>query len=296
MVRSVSVVTSIAATRPWTPSTHLTGDLAQTRSLLAGLESVVVLSGAGVSTDSGVPDYRGPAAQRATPMMFSEFCSDPAARQRYWARNFRGWAAMSRATPNLGHRLLARWEVFGVPCPLVGLITQNVDGLHEQAGSRRMVNLHGRGDEVICLGCGQLFARSALQVRMAELNPTTDRGGAIEHAELRPDGDAVVEDWSDFVVPDCPRCGGVLKPHVVFFGEPVPAHRATTAFAWCEAAAGMIVVGSSLTVMSGLRFVRRMARAGKPVVIINQGATRADELATIRLDLGVSQALTKLVP
>ncbi len=288
-------VSPARATAQWQPSTHLKGSLADAARVFAEASSVVVLTGAGVSTASGVPDYRGPEAVRATPMLFSEFVGSEMARRRYWARNFQGWAHLSRMAPNQAHDALARWEGTGVPGPLVGVITQNVDGLHEAAGSRRLITLHGRSSDVICLGCGALSSRSDLQVRLAELNPDVAVMRVLEHAELRPDADAQVDHWADFVVPDCEICGGVLKPDVVFFGESVPRHRAAVATAWCDAADALLVAGSSLTVMSGLRFARQMAKAGKPIVVINHGATRADDLAHVRLDTPVGEALSTLV-
>ncbi len=283
------------ATAQWQPSTHLRGTLEDARELLSDCTSAVVLTGAGVSTASGIPDYRGPESLRATPMLFDEFVGNPLARQRYWARNFQGWAHMAKVKPNRAHQAIARWEHHGRPTALVGLITQNVDGLHEAAGSRRLITLHGRAREVACLSCGRVIARAVLQARLARANPGVEVSQRLEHAELRPDADAVVEDWTGFRVPDCPDCGGVLKPDVVFFGESVPRHRLDAAEAWCSAAEALVVAGSSLTVMSGLRFARLMARAGKPVVVINHGATRADELADIRLDIPVGQALASLV-
>lgn len=282
------------ATGPWQPSTHLVGDLAAARRLLEQTKSTVVLTGAGVSTDSGVPDYRGPTSIRATPMMYAEFVANPAARQRYWARNYQGWAHLAKLRPGLAHKALVDWERSGSPSALVGVITQNVDGLHEQAGSQRLITLHGRSAEVICLGCGQLSSRAELQLRLAELNPDVELMTVLEHAELRPDADAEVADWRGFRVPNCLRCAGILKPDVVFFGESVPKHRVAAAMTWCDGADALVVAGSSLTVMSGLRFARQMAKQNKPIVIINHGATRADELASVRLDLPVSQALARL--
>lgn len=283
------------ATSQWQPSAHVKGTIDDARQILAEAASVVLLTGAGVSTDSGVPDYRGPRAIRATPMLYSEFVGTPTARQRYWARNFQGWAQLSRSVPNQAHRAAAAWEQLGRPSALVGVITQNVDGLHEQAGSRRIVTLHGRSADVVCLGCGQVTPRAQLQPRLIEANPGVPQMRHIEHAELRPDADAEVGDWKGFRVPDCLVCGGVLKPDVVFFGESVPRHRVATATAWCQGADALLVAGSSLTVMSGLRFARQMAKQGKPVVIINHGATRADDLATVRLDLNVGEGLAALV-
>ncbi|MGO4955985.1 Sir2 family NAD-dependent protein deacetylase [Luteococcus sp. Sow4_B9] len=283
------------ATGAWEPTRVLRGSLHDLRELLEEVDGAVVLTGAGISTESGVPDYRGPRAQRATPMMYQEFVADEANRRRYWARNYQGWAHLGQALPNAGHRALARWEDADLPTRLVGLITQNVDGLHEAAGSRRLVTLHGRSAEVVCLGCGQVTSRADLQPRLAALNPGVEPQSDMGHAELRPDGDAVVDDWADFVVPDCLACGGVLKPHVVFFGEPVPAQRVRQALDWCDEADLLLVAGSSLTVMSGLRFARHMHKQGKPVVVVNQGATRADELATVRLDASTGEVLPALL-
>ena len=282
------------ATHPWQPTTRLAGDLEGAREVLSQASSVVVLTGAGISTDSGVPDYRGPNSVRATPMMYGEFVSDPLARKRYWARNYQGWAHVSRAQPNGGHRALAEWERTGRPSALAGVITQNVDGLHEAAGTRRLITLHGRSADVICLCCGALIDRAGFQQRLAELNPDVPMMRHLEHAELRPDADAEVVDWQGFRVPECERCGGVLKPDVVFFGEAVPKHRVSAALSWCAGADALLVAGSSLTVMSGLRFARQMAKQGKPIVVINHGATRADDLATVRLDIPLSDALAEL--
>jgi len=253
--------------------------------LLAG-RPVVVLTGAGLSTDSGIPDYRGPGSPNRTPMTYQEFVSGPTARQRYWARSHLGWGRMRGAEPNAGHRALAAVD------PEL-LITQNVDGLHERAGSRRLVALHGRIADVVCLGCRVITGRRELQARMIAANP----GYADRHssATTRPDGDVDLDDTSDFVVPDCADCGGILKPDVVFFGENVPAARVERCYAAVDELGGtgaLLVVGSSLTVMSGFRFVRRAARAGTPVVIVNRGATRGDELATYKVEAGCSEFLT----
>jgi NAD-dependent SIR2 family protein deacetylase len=221
-------------------------------------------------------------------MTYQEFVSGPEARQRYWARSHLGFSRMRGAEPNDGHRALARLD------PDL-LITQNVDGLHEAAGSRRLVALHGRIADVVCLSCRRTTSRAQLEERLAERNP----GFAERHAgaESRPDGDVDLEDTSGFVVPDCDECGGVLKPDVVFFGENVPPARVQQCYDAVDALAAddaLLVVGSSLTVMSGLRFVRRAVRAGVPVVIVNRGATRGDDLATVTLDAGCSEFLTAL--
>ncbi len=261
---------------------------AEATSLLARCR-FVALTGAGVSTDSGIPDYRGPGSPARTPMTYQEFVSGPAARQRYWARSHLGWARMGRAAPNAGHHALARLERVGA---LTTLVTQNVDGLHERAGSVRMCALHGRIAEVVCLTCRGRTSRRELQESMALLNP----GFAARHAaaSVRPDGDVELEDTDDFVVPGCRSCGGVLKPDVVFFGENVPKDRVQRCYDAVDAAEALLVAGSSLTVMSGFRFVRHAAHRGIPVVIINRGATRGDELATVRLEAGTSEFLTEL--
>ncbi len=250
---------------------------------------LVVLTGAGLSTDSGIPDYRGPGAPDRRPMTYQEFVSGPAAQQRYWARSHLGWERMRGAEPNAGHRALAR-----IAPDL--LITQNVDGLHERAGTLHLVALHGRIADVVCLGCRASSARSALQERLTELNP--DFSARHAGAVVRPDGDVELEDTGDFVVPGCEHCGGVLKPDVVFFGENVPAPRVERCFAAVDALAEtggvLLVAGSSLTVMSGFRFVRRAARAGVPVVIVNRGATRGDPHATYTLEAGCGEFLEEL--
>jgi NAD-dependent SIR2 family protein deacetylase len=250
---------------------------------------LVVLTGAGLSTDSGIPDYRGPGSPARAPMTYQEFASGPEARQRYWARSHLGWGRMKRAEPNAGHHALARIA------PEL-LITQNVDSLHERAGSEPLVALHGRISDVVCLGCRETSTRLALHERLLALNP----GFAERHAEvaIRPDGDVELDDTAGFVVPGCAGCGGVLKPDVVFFGENVPPARVQRCYdavdALVEGGGTLLVVGSSLTVMSGLRFVRRAAKAGTPVVIANRGPTRGDELATRRLEAGCSEFLEAL--
>jgi NAD-dependent SIR2 family protein deacetylase len=243
-----------------------------------------------MSTDSGIPDYRGPTSVRATPMQYSEFISSLEAQRRYWARSYLGWRRIGRAEPNPGHRALADLQVVG----LTGVITQNVDGLHSAAGSRRVINLHGDIASVRCLDCGDRSARSQLQNRLASANPQLEEPLVLEHAELRPDGDAVVQDWRQFRLVGCAYCGGRLKPDVVFFGESVPKQRVEAAYALVEGAEILVVLGSSLTVMSGLRFVRHNVKRQRPVVIINRGPTRGDELASLKIDCGCSETLTEL--
>lgn len=269
-------------------------DLERIRDLLAG-KPLALLTGAGLSTDSGIPDYRGPDSVPRSPMTYQEFLRDAANRQRYWARNHIGWSRLRRADPNPGHLAAAELEQRGL---LTGLITQNVDRLHEDAGSLNVIDLHGRYDQVVCLDCGRTYSRRLVAGMLEELNP-----GFLEHAtasalvEMAPDADATVEDSAligSFVVAVCPACGGRLKPDFVYFGENVPKDRVEAAYAAVDAAAALLVAGSSLTVMSGLRFVRHAAKEGKPVVIINRGETRGDQHAAIKLHAGVSEALTWL--
>jgi NAD-dependent SIR2 family protein deacetylase len=260
-------------------------------SALSGLR-LAVLTGAGMSTDSGIPDYRGPDSPPSNPMTIAQFTSDPVFRQRYWARNHVGWRHMDDTRPNAGHRALAALEEAGV---VTGLITQNVDLLHTKAGSRQVVNLHGTYAQVICLGCGYTMSRAALAGELEALNP-----GFIERAEqvggiaVAPDADAVVTDTSTFRYLDCPRCGGMLKPDIVYFGESVPKERVAQAFSSVEAAEALLVAGSSLTVFSGYRFVRYAAAAGMPIAIINRGPTRGDAQATVKVEGGCSELLTLL--
>jgi NAD-dependent SIR2 family protein deacetylase len=244
----------------------------------------LVLTGAGVSTDSGIPDYRGPGAPVRTPMTYQQLTSGPEAQQRYWARAHVGWSRMSSARPNATHHALARLEA---AVRLSGLITQNVDGLHEKAGHLGVIDLHGRVDRVICLDCGELSTRDELQTRLAILNP----GWADQHATMRPDGDVELDDTSGFAVAGCSSCGGRLKPDVVFFGENVPRDRVERCFALTDTAEALVVFGSSLQVMSGLRFVRRARARGIPIVIVNRGTTRGDDLADVRIDAGCAETL-----
>jgi NAD-dependent SIR2 family protein deacetylase len=247
----------------------------------------VALTGAGMSTDSGIPDYRGPTSVRATPMQYSEFVGSTAAQRRYWARSYLGWRRIGNARPNAGHCALADLEAAG----LAGVITQNVDGLHSAAGSTRVINLHGDIATVVCLVCDDRSARSELQGRLAQANPQLDEP---QHAELRPDGDAVARDWQQFKLVGCVCCDGPIKPDVVFFGESVPKARVEAGYALLGAADVLVVLGSSLTVMSGFRFVRHQAKTRQPIVIINRGPTRGDDLATLKIDNGCSETLAEL--
>jgi NAD-dependent SIR2 family protein deacetylase len=279
-------------------------DRPTTLSLLADLlrgRTLVVLTGAGCSTESGIPDYRGAGKHERTPMpiRFQEFVRSRGARRRYWARSAVGWPRMSGATPNPGHRALARLERAGL---LRGVITQNVDGLHQAAGSRRVVELHGSLSRVLCLECGAFELRAEVQDRLAALNPGRVREpGRVElrpdgDAELRPDGDADLggEDPSDFLLPGCRRCGGVLKPDVVFFGENVPRPTVQEAWRLFEEGEVLLVAGSSLTVYSGYRFVRRAADERTPVAIVNVGETRGDPLASLRVEGRTGAVLPEL--
>jgi NAD-dependent SIR2 family protein deacetylase len=253
---------------------------------------VAVLTGAGLSTESGIPDYRGPTGQArsAEPMTYQEFVGAAAARQRYWARSHLGWRRVVGARPNSGHRAVADLERRGL---LSVIITQNVDGLHQAAGAERVVDLHGRLDRVLCLGCGAQSARAGLEVRLAEANA----GWVASAADVKPDGDAdvAVSDVERFRVVDCAMCGGLLKPDVVFFGENVPRSRVDECFAMVDDAGALLVLGSSLTVASGYRFVRRAAKIGVPIVIINDGPTRGDALASFRVEGRLGEVLPDLV-
>lgn len=259
--------------------------------LIAG-RSWLALTGAGFSTDSGIPDYRGPDSPPANPMLYADFVGDPANRSRYWVRSYYGWPRMRRVAANPGHRALA---ALGQASGLQGVITQNVDGLHTEAGSDPVLELHGRLAEVICLDCRASIDRAAFQRQLEALNPDLpELSVPAGEAELRPDGDLNIDDESGFVVPDCPRCAGILKPDVVFFGESVPKERVARAYAMVDAVQVLVVLGSSLTVMSGLRFVRYQAKRDLPVAIVNRGATRGDELATVRLEAGTTETMLGL--
>ena len=250
-----------------------------------------VLTGAGCSTESGIPDYRDANGdwKRPSPVTFQAFMGEDATRRRYWARSLVGWPTMALARPGAAHHALAQLEAAG----RVGLLlTQNVDGLHDAAGSRRTVDLHGRIDTVRCMGCEARTPRALLQVELRRRNP---RWAELE-ARAAPDGDADLEglDFSTFDVPDCPLCGGRLKPDVVFFGESVPRDRVAASFAALEAADAMLVAGSSLMVYSGFRFVQAAVAAGKPVAMVNLGRSRADDLLTLKVAQPVGPTLTAL--
>ncbi|OBG68403.1 NAD-dependent protein deacetylase [Mycobacterium sp. E3339] len=259
--------------------------------LLAG-RRIAVLTGAGLSTDSGIPDYRGPDSPPSNPMTIRQFTSDPVFRQRYWARNHVGWRHMDDTQPNAGHRALAHLERAGV---VTGVITQNVDLLHTKAGSRNVVNLHGTYARVVCLSCGYTMSRAALADRLEALNPGfIERAEAVGGLAVAPDADAVVGDTASFRYLDCPRCGGMLKPDIVYFGENVAKDVVAQAYSLVDEADALLVAGSSLTVFSGYRFVRHAAALGTPIAIVNRGETRGDELATVKVDGGCSELLTLL--
>ncbi len=258
--------------------------LAPLVALLRG-RKVAALTGAGCSTESGIPDYRGPGTRERAknPIQHRAFVADANARRRYWARSAVGWPYFSTVAPNAAHYALAAMD-------LTGLITQNVDRLHDRAGSRAVVELHGALAEVRCLDCAARESRDALQARILELNPDLHQA-----AELAPDGDTELEPDADFRVPACLACGGVLKPDVVFFGDNVPRARVDAAFAIADAADVLLVVGSSLTVFSGYRFVLRAAERGQKVAIVNLGETRGDAHASVRVDARAGDVMPALV-
>ncbi|MFJ8643865.1 NAD-dependent protein deacetylase [Streptomyces sp. NPDC093610] len=278
-------------TLSWTPTEGLppaTMDLEPVAEALSA-GGVLVLSGAGISTESGIPDYRGEGGSlsRHTPMTYQDFTGGAQARRRYWARSHLGWRTFGRARPNAGHRAVA---AFGRHGRLAGVITQNVDSLHRTAGSEDVVELHGSLDRVVCLSCGAFSPRRELARRLEDANA----GFSPVAAGINPDGDADLTDEQvgDFHVVPCTVCGGILKPDVVFFGESVPPQRVERCRALVREASSLLVLGSSLTVMSGLRFVRQAAEAGKPVLIVNQDPTRGDRHAVTRVALPLGAALT----
>jgi len=248
-----------------------------------------VLTGAGLSTDSGIPDYRGEGAPARSPMTFDQFLIDPEYRKRYWAGSHRGWLRFSQAQPNEGHRAISGLESAGFAN---GVITQNVDGLHARAGSQRVVDLHGTMDRVRCLQCGQYFARQEIAQRLSAENPWLDENLAVE---LSPDGDVDVENFEHFVIPDCSVCAGLLKPDVVFFGELVPGDVFASAQSLIFAADALVIAGSSLIVNSGIRLLDFASRRKMPVVIINRGETKGDLRATLKIDGGASQTFSALL-
>ncbi|GGG64828.1 NAD-dependent protein deacetylase [Kocuria dechangensis] len=259
--------------------------------LLRGRRTAV-LTGAGISTDSGIPDYRGPGSTPRTPMTFQEFMGSAAKRSHYWARNQYGWRHLAEAQPNAGHLSLARLEGAGA---VTGIVTQNIDRLHQAAGSLNVVDLHGRYTQVRCMACGTRIPRAVLSDLLDELNPGFyDSLSSPADIEYAPDADAVITRTAGFRVPDCPVCGGVLKPDVVFFGENAPRHRVLRALRMVDTAEALLVVGSSLTVNSGRRFVRHAVRHDRPVVIVNHGRTRGDAAARLKIDARSTEFLVRL--
>jgi NAD-dependent SIR2 family protein deacetylase len=254
--------------------------------------NVTLLSGAGLSTESGIPDYRGPdGKRRVTPMTYGEFVASPANRQRYWARSFVGWRRFASAGPNDGHRAVADLQHLGL---IRAIITQNVDGLHQVAGARDVLELHGNLERARCLNCGETTQRSELDVRLREANPAFE--GVM--GEIRPDGDVVLPDEAvaGFHPPRCLVCASdLVKPDVVFFGESVPKPVVEQGYSHVEGSSALVVLGSSLQVMSGYRFVRRAAENGIPVAIVTHGPSRGDEQATIRLDAPLGVTLSRIV-
>lgn len=258
------------------------------REKLAG-KRILALTGAGISTDSGIPDYRGAGRVARHPMTFDVFMGSKEAQIRYWARSFIGWNRIAEATPNRGHFAMTEAESLG---KIFQVITQNVDQLHQKSGAKNVIDLHGRLDQVRCMSCSQSISRVLMDQMLAELNPLITRTGDFE---FTPDGDAEVEAAADFQVPSCPSCKGVLKPDVVFFGESVPAATVELAMKRLDEADALLVAGTSLSVNSGLRFARRAARANKTIVIVNIGSTKADELATAKIEANTSLALERLL-
>jgi NAD-dependent SIR2 family protein deacetylase len=251
--------------------------------------TIAVLTGAGVSTDSGIPDYRGAGAPVRAPMTFQNFMADLDYRKRYWAGSHLGWKRFSAARPNPGHAALVDLELAGI---VDGIITQNVDGLHLRAGSQRVVDLHGTMDRVRCLTCGQFYARQSIADQITAANPWIDTEEAFE---LSPDGDVEVRDVEAFVLPECSVCGGVLKPDVVFFGEFVPKEKFAEASALMQSADALLIAGSSLIVNSGIRLLEQASRRKVPIVIVNRGVTKGDNRATVKVDAGTSETLVSLL-
>lgn len=291
--------TGVTLLRGWEPAEAGFGRVSPPEEVAAGFallrdRPVAVLTGAGMSTGSGLPDYRGRDAVARTPMTFQEFIRNDLARRRYWARSTVGWPWFTAAKPGVAHHALAR---LAKATSIIGVVTQNVDGLHQAAGSSPVVELHGALADVVCLGCRLRLDRQSFQATLLRLNPAivARMEQLSEQARTAPDGDAEVDRTDSFVYLDCPSCGGLLKPDVVFFGENARPETVARARAVVDQAEILVVLGSSLTVMSGLRFVRRTAKTGKPIVIAGDGATRGDSLATIRLHGRLEDLLTRWV-
>ena len=253
---------------------------------------LLVLSGAGVSTDSGIPDYRDEQGRwkRKSPVTHQEFLRSPAVRRRYWARSMIGWPLMSNARPNAAHSALARLEAAGY---VHSLVTQNVDGLHQRAGSGAVIELHGNIARVVCVDCHAQVSRHSVQQMLELANPQV----LCTAAAIAPDGDADVEatELDTFTIPDCAQCGGILKPDVVFFGDAVPRQRVEATLTALRQADALLVVGSSLMIYSGYRFCEHAQRLGKPIAAINIGQTRADHLLEFKVERPCAEALSGLV-
>lgn len=262
--------------------------LSHAKSLLSG-RKILVLTGAGISTASGIPDYRGEGRVQKHPLTFDEFMGSAANQARYWARSYVGYNRIAEANPNPGHYAIAKAESSG---RVFGIITQNVDGLHQKAGSKAVLELHGRLDRVLCTGCGEIISRSEMDQRISLLNPDLKKDLS---AEFSPDGDAEVRVDKDFRVPSCPACTSHYKPDVVFFGEQVPKDRVERASGLVDEAEAILVAGSSLTVNSGLRLVKRAKEAAKPVVVVNLGKTKADEIVDARINASTTEVLELLL-
>ncbi|MHC1558005.1 NAD-dependent protein deacetylase [Actinomycetospora sp. C-140] len=290
MVRSVMRYT--APQDAWEADVPVRGDVNALATLIAE-GGALVLTGAGISTDSGIPDYRGPtsAARRHAPMTYDAFVGDPVARHRYWARSHVGWPQIAGARPNDGHRAVAALQRAGL---VPDVITQNVDGLHQAAGARDVVELHGALGRVTCLGCAATLPRGDIQARLAALNPGFDARATA----INPDGDAELADaeLDRFTMTACPACGdGPLKPDVVFFDESVPRPRVDHCFDLVRRARSLVVLGSSLTVMSGLRFVHAASRRDLPVAVVTSGPSRADAVADVRLTGALGEVLPEVL-
>lgn len=247
-------------------------------------KKLLTVTGAGISTDSGIPDYRGEGHVQRHPMTFDTFTGSHSARARYWARSYVGWQRIIEARPNLAHEKLAK-----IALPI---ITQNVDGLHQQAGSKDVLELHGSLSRVVCMGCGSIISRQEMDRLLHELNPDATRDLDVE---ISPDGDAEIEVTDDFSVPDCQHCGGFYKPDVVFFGESVPQSRAKKADELVENSQALLVLGSSLSVNSGLRLVKSALKQQKPVVVVNRGPTKADGLVTAKINASITDVLPGII-
>ena len=266
---------------PTRPDPDPAGRSSQLARALAGRRTLA-LTGAGLSTPSGIPDYRSPGSPPRTPMTIQQFLGSEDFRRHYWARNHLGWRHMDAALPNDAHRALAALESAGL---ITGVITQNVDMLHVKAGSARVLDLHGSYGRVLCLDCGHRMSRHDLDAALHRANPGfTERVAGRGAIEVAPDADMMLDDTADFVTVDCPECTGILKPDIVYFGENVPRDAVDRAYTMVDDADQLLVAGSSLTVMSGLRFARHAAKTGKPVLIVNRGATRGDPLAVLKID------------